>query len=107
MKSCDNCYYEYFDEKAYPCSLCIRGIKRTDKWMPSKKTKDETQKTEEVVSCQACKHWIPYECTNDKCHYEPKAEELYDQIVEDINTRVKCAFAKKVEDEPQTERNIK
>ena len=29
---CDNCYYSYFDEKAYPCSLCIRGIERTDKW---------------------------------------------------------------------------
>lgn len=42
-KGCDNCYYEYFDEKAYPCSLCVRGIKRTDKWMPSKKTKAEIQ----------------------------------------------------------------
>ena len=38
-KGCDNCYYTYFDEKAYPCSLCIRGIERTDKWQPSKKTK--------------------------------------------------------------------
>lgn len=41
---CDNCYYSFFDEKAYPCSLCIRGIERTDKWQPSKKTKTE-QKT--------------------------------------------------------------
>ena len=34
MKGCGNCYYDWFDERAYPCSLCIRGIKRTDKWMP-------------------------------------------------------------------------
>ena len=42
-KGCDNCYYTYFDEKAYPCSLCIRGIERTDQWQPSKKTKAEAQ----------------------------------------------------------------
>ena len=40
-KGCDNCYYSYFDEKAYPCSLCIRGIERTDQWQPSRKTKAE------------------------------------------------------------------
>lgn len=40
-KGCDNCYYSYFDERAYPCSLCIRGIERTDQWQPSKKTKAE------------------------------------------------------------------
>ena len=38
-KGCDNCYYTYFDERAYPCSLCIRGVERTDQWQPSKKTK--------------------------------------------------------------------
>ena len=38
-KGCDNCYYSFFDERAYPCSLCIRGIERTDQWQPSKKTK--------------------------------------------------------------------
>lgn len=42
-KGCDNCYYTYFDEKAYPCSLCIRGVERTDMWQPSKKTKAEAQ----------------------------------------------------------------
>lgn len=40
-KGCDNCYYTYFDERAYPCSLCIRGIERTDQWQPSRKTKAE------------------------------------------------------------------
>ena len=48
-KGCDNCYYTYFDEKAYPCSLCIRGIERTDMWQPSKKTKTEPQ------PCEWCK----------------------------------------------------
>lgn len=47
-KGCDNCYYIYFDEKEYPCSLCIRGIERTDKWQPSKKTKAD------------CKDWYCY-----------------------------------------------
>ncbi|MBQ1293138.1 MAG: hypothetical protein IIY21_03825 [Clostridiales bacterium] len=42
-KGCDNCYYSYFDEKAYPCSLCIRGIERTDMWQPSRKTKAQTE----------------------------------------------------------------
>ena len=32
-KGCDNCYYECFDEKAYPCSLCIRGVERKDMWV--------------------------------------------------------------------------
>ena len=50
-KGCDNCYYTYFDEKAYPCSLCIRGIERTDQWQPSRKTKAEQtlQSKEEFV----------------------------------------------------------
>lgn len=51
-KGCDNCYYTYFDEKAYPCSLCIRGIERTDKWQPSKKTKADTPQTD----CESCEH---------------------------------------------------
>lgn len=48
-KGCDNCYYSWFDEKAYPCSLCVRGIERTDKWQPSKKTK------ERIVRCRECR----------------------------------------------------
>ena len=34
---CDICYYESFDENAYPCSMCIRGYKRTDKFRPKMK----------------------------------------------------------------------
>lgn len=52
-KGCDNCYYTYFDEKAYPCSLCIRGIERTDQWQPSKKTKADRKI--EQTDCDTCK----------------------------------------------------
>ena len=58
-KGCDNCYYTYFDEKAYPCSLCIRGIERTDQWQPSKKTKANTPQTERIKTpdyCDICNH---------------------------------------------------
>ncbi len=48
-KGCDNCYYTYFDERAYPCSLCIRGVERTDQWQPSKKTKAETFKADGIT----------------------------------------------------------
>lgn len=35
-RGCDNCYYENFDPVAYPCSMCIRGYEREDKWFPRK-----------------------------------------------------------------------
>lgn len=62
-KGCDNCYYTYFDERAYPCSLCIRGIERTDQWQPSKKTKADrkTEQTEEDYP-KNC----PYNCNWDE-----------------------------------------
>ena len=50
-KGCDNCYYTYFDEKSYPCSLCIRGVERPDMWQPSRKTKAEAH-TEKGESCE-------------------------------------------------------
>lgn len=34
---CDTCYYELFDENAYPCSMCIRGYERTDKFQPKQR----------------------------------------------------------------------
>lgn len=101
-KGCDNCYYSYFDEKAYPCSLCIRGIKRTDKWMPSKKTKAEIQ-TDLLVKtprksrdshekevelqtdrfpCNNCKNHDEC-CTKEfECKYEPQTERSNNELVE-------------------------
>ena len=79
-KGCDNCYYSYFDEKAYPCSLCIRGIERTDKWMPSKKTKAEIQT--DRFPCNNCKNHDEC-CTKEfECKYEPQTEtEIETQIL--------------------------
>lgn len=84
-KGCDNCYYSYFDERAYPCSLCIRGIERTDQWQPSKKTKADTQIywrnwkdqmwAEAVIEPQTdCK--MPYEDCED-CETHLKAQYAY------------------------------
>ena len=55
-KGCDNCYYTYFDEKAYPCSLCIRGIERTDQWQPSKKTKADRKTESSSEKPNNCEH---------------------------------------------------
>lgn len=67
-----------------------------------------------TLKCDNCSEYGSFKCT--KCdgemyfkRLEPNSEPqteinaLYDQIVEDIDTRVKCAVAKKVEDEPQTD----
>ena len=86
-KGCDNCYYTYFDERAYPCSLCIRGIERTDMWQPSKKTKVDC-KTEPKPICESCSknpckkkemvnaigNWV-IECT--EFDREPQTEDAY------------------------------
>jgi hypothetical protein len=31
-QSCDNCDYEYFDSRAYPCSRCIHNKPEADMW---------------------------------------------------------------------------
>lgn len=32
--TCEFCYYEYFDARAYPCSMCVMGEERTDMFQP-------------------------------------------------------------------------
>lgn len=44
--TCQFCYYEYFDSRAYPCSMCVCGEERTDKFQPKgrqNKRRAETQ----------------------------------------------------------------
>ena len=84
-KGCDNCYYAYFDERAYPCSLCIRGIERTDMWQPSKKTKADL-KTEPSSS------EIPNNC-------EPQTGEMMTE--EEFDSMLARVLIGK--DEPQTD----
>ena len=88
-KGCGNCYYSFFDERAYPCSLCIRGVERTDQWQPSRETKAD-RKTEPqydidkgTIKCDNCSENGSYKCS--KCDGE-----IYFKRLE-------------VEDEPQTE----
>lgn len=83
---------------------------RTDTHECVKDTHDKT----EPQTCDTCRYdkepWhrqVCDECTVGESNWTPKTEPqtatLYDQIVEDIDTRVKCANAKKIEDEPQTD----
>ena len=55
-KGCGNCYYSFFDERAYPCSLCIRGIERTDKWQPSRETKADRKTENSSEKPNNCEH---------------------------------------------------
>lgn len=32
--TCEFCYYEDFDLFAYPCSMCVKGYERIDKFQP-------------------------------------------------------------------------
>ena len=48
-KSCENCYYEEFDEYAYPCAMCIRGYTRKDKWQPKRSLSQN-----EPLDCLKC-----------------------------------------------------
>ena len=40
---CEFCYYDYYDGKAYPCSMCIRGEERTDKFEPKGRQTKQTE----------------------------------------------------------------
>ena len=39
--TCEFCYYEYFDDRAYPCSRCVCNQPTENLWKP--KIKDEPQ----------------------------------------------------------------
>lgn len=58
-KSCGNCYYVAFDEKAYPCSMCTRGAERKDMFEPKRQYKalqmvDVRHETAVNPACQKC-----------------------------------------------------
>ena len=84
-RGCSNCYYGTFDGKAYPCSLCIRGIPREDMWHPmllQQKT-DTPQTAKKVGEFQAL------------CGIEIDPD--------DINRRVANAYAECGMNEAQTD----
>lgn len=39
-RSCPNCYYEWFDDKAYPCSRCIHNKPTEDMFVPKGRDND-------------------------------------------------------------------
>lgn len=40
-KTCEFCYYQYFDERAYPCSRCVCNMPTENKFMPIKRAERE------------------------------------------------------------------
>lgn len=119
MKGCENCYYKYFDARAYPCSLCIRGIERQDRWMPSKKTKTESQTSGVVWTKNAIKNepksYTTWASTDEpqircsKCGRTDYIKDLEKDFgVKDNTFKYKCINCNTyIKNEPQTERNIK
>jgi hypothetical protein len=39
--TCEYCYYDWFDSRAYPCSMCIYGEKRRDMFKPKVHSTDD------------------------------------------------------------------
>lgn len=39
--TCEFCYYEHFDGKAYPCSMCVCGEEREDMFQPKNRRTDQ------------------------------------------------------------------
>lgn len=50
--TCQFCYYEYFDGRAYPCSMCVCGEERKDMFMP--KGRQNKRKDEPQTDCTNC-----------------------------------------------------
>ena len=96
-KGCDNCYYSFFDERAYPCSLCIRGVERTDRWQPSKKTKADRNSSEKPNNCEAKNY-----C--DDCLYTDTCDSK--EFFYACTSKATISKMEQVEDEPQTESHI-
>ena len=69
---CQFCYYEYFDSRAYPCSMCIYGEERKDKFQPKGKQNKRIRK------CYECRWWsFEFGCQSKyKCEFEPYKKEI-------------------------------
>lgn len=97
--SCPNCYYEWFDDKAYPCSRCIhnkpsenmfRPKLRAEQTEPNSNADQHVQHVEyvgddELKRCRKCKYCVGeyhtpisangsyytyITCTANRCNYE-------------------------------------
>ena len=56
--TCQFCYYEYFDGRAYPCSMCVCGEERKDMFMPkgrqNKRKTEQTERSEQMNELKRC-----------------------------------------------------
>ena len=77
---CQFCYYEYFDSRAYPCSMCIYGEERKDKFQPKGKqnkridkdtnVRSKELKTEQQTDCIECPDIGEYPECYDRIKYK-------------------------------------
>ena len=101
---CEFCYYEYFDGKAYPCSMCIRGEERADKFEPKgrqnkRKTEPTISKMEQVdepqierkcIDCKFLTYMFGKTWCNIKC--ENPHDEVCDRFKPKDNPQTDCAW---------------
>ena len=45
--TCEFCYYEFFDDKAYPCSRCVCNQPTENMWRPKIKDEPQTERSSE------------------------------------------------------------
>lgn len=88
-KSCDNCYYENFDEYTYPCAMCTHGYTRGDKWKAKTVevshghwertyTEDAPMFFKDRYFCSVCGEWQTY----GKTDYCPWCGAKMDEVTE-------------------------
>jgi hypothetical protein len=96
--TCQFCYYEYFDGRAYPCSMCVCGEERKDMFMPKgrqnkRKTEPTISKMEQVEEpqltpnyCGTCRHRdvpcgdLPCDVCHGYSNYAPQDEPQTEQV---------------------------
>lgn len=88
--TCQLCYYEYFDGRTYPCSMCVCGEEHKDMFQPKgrqNKRKDEPRTETEIARA------IVHKMIDDAVI----AEDVYPDLRQKMHDAVD-------EYEPQTER---
>lgn len=81
--TCQFCYYEYFDSRAYPCSMCVCGEQRKDMFQPKgrqnkRKIRTSDVDVDDIGDCVICKHVGTDKC--DDCYCGTKWEKRADYL---------------------------
>ncbi len=107
--SCPNCYYEMFDETAFPCSRCIHNMPKDNMFQPKVAEQTEPQ------TCEWCKFFDGENCYSQepcKAKTEPQTERYctnckHNGVIEDYECRECHGMDKHEFIEPQTELTAK